>query len=391
MMLIYHQPLTDVLGVSILSSNFKIFKFILLTLLCFLFYVTGRMRLEVVGGQNKGAANDVTLAVWYKYTGSVWSLIPGATATFPADTTQTTSIEFQPPLQNTVTELQLRIELSSKYEGTSFILREAKLYAVNECGEATYNQFKVHSEEEFYKVEVETPAVDFDLSQNFVGYGKDRMVSDTWHRSFILNGFNFSTKDRDHDTHVSASCAQVYGGGGWWQSACHAGHLTGSYPLPDKTSLPSPHASGIGIYTIVGYYSSLQSLEMMIKPDTPYNSQGEGPIATVATCADLAAVSADCARRCIDRPMVHGGQHSMGTCGRLVLAVLSRCDRLRPHSLTINLLFSFFPHFSNIQNINFLSQVFGAPQAQHPYRTTCGGCHHTGTTNKAAARKSTLG
>ena len=79
------------------------------------------------------------------------------------------------------------------------------------------------------------------------------------------------------------------------------------------------------MYTILGYYSSLQSLEMMIKPDTPYNNQGEGPIATVATCADLAAVSADCARRCIDRPMVHGGQHSMGTCVFDVFSMQSCC------------------------------------------------------------------
>ena len=272
------------------------------------------MRLEVVGGQNKGnTTDDVRLAVLYKYTGSAWRLIPGATATFPADTTQTTSIEFQPPLQNTVTELQLRIELSSKSEGTSFILREAKLYAVNECGEATYNQFKVHSEEEYYKVEVATtPVVDFNIGQNFAGGGKDRTVSDTYH--FIGSGVNFSTFDRDHDTY-GGSCASTYGGG-WWYSGCHAGHLTGSYPVTDpvtSTDLPL-RANGVEIRSIVGFYSSLQSLEMMIKPDTPYNNQGEGPIATVATCADLAAVSADCARRCIDRPMVHGGQHSMGTC-----------------------------------------------------------------------------
>jgi hypothetical protein len=208
-----------------------------------------------------------------------------------------------------VTELKLRIKFYTATVGTSFILREAKLYAVNECGEATYNQFKVNSEEEFYKVEVATATVEFELGQNFAGDGKDRTVPDV---HFIQNGYNFSTRDRDHDAHVSASCAQFHGGG-WWQAACHQGHLTGSYPLPDKTDLPNG-AMGIGIYNIVGFYSSLQSLEMMIKPDTPYNNQGEGPIATVATCADLAAVSADCARRCIDRPMVHGGQHSMGTC-----------------------------------------------------------------------------
>ena len=278
------------------------------------------MRLEVVGGQNKGTTtDDVRLAVMYKYIigGSAWSHIPGASATLSTDTTQTTAIEFQPPLHAEVAELKLRIIFTPTTVGSSFILREVKLYALNECGEATYNQFKVHSEEEYYKVEVAPSTVEFELSQSFAGYGIDRTVPDV---NFIQNGYNFSTRDRDHDAHVSASCAQVYGGG-WWQAACHQGHLTGSYPLPGKQDLPNG-AMGIGIYNIVGYYSSLQSLEMMIKPDTPYNNQGEGPIATVATCADLAAVSSDCARRCIDRPMVHGGQHSMGTCGRLVLAVL---------------------------------------------------------------------
>jgi len=272
------------------------------------------MRLEVVGGQNKGTAtDDVSLTVLYKYTGSVWSFISGASATLSTDTTQTTAIEFQPPPQAEVTELKLRIQLTPTTEGSSFILREAKLYAVNECGEATYNQFKVHSEEEYYKVEVATtPVVDFNIGQNFAGGGKDRTVSDTYH--FIGSGVNFSTFDRDHDTY-GESCASTFGGG-WWYSGCHAGHLTGSYPVTDpvtSTDLPL-RANGVEIRSIVGFYSSLQSLEMMIKPDTPYNNQGEGPVATVATCADLAAVSADCARRCIDRPMVHGGQHAMGTC-----------------------------------------------------------------------------
>ena len=353
------------------------------------------MRLEVVGGQNKGAANDVTLAVWYRYgssftvtigssdinstitqegtysktvtvtqqgtitcptvvdrnnwltsdrqevtdtfaitisgtqitarrtdntgswsmnlkfrcTGTPWSPISGASTTLPAGTTATTFIEFQPPVQtSTVTQLELRINFYTATVGTSFILKEANLYALNECGEATYNQFKVRSEEEFYKVEVETPTVDFDLGQNFAGDGKDRTVLQAY--GFIHNGFSFSTKDHDHDT-SPGNCAESYDGG-WWYSWCHNGHLTGSYPTLG-TGLPT-RLAGIQIDSIVGQYSSFQSLEMMIKPDTPYNNQGEGPIATVATCADLAAVSADCARRCIDRPMVHGGQHSMGTC-----------------------------------------------------------------------------
>ena len=143
------------------------------------------------------------------------------------------------------------------------------------------------------------------MGQNFAYDDKVRTVS----THFLLLGYNFTTQDRDHDV-AGGNCANR-GQGGWWYSDCHNGHLTGYYPAPDKTNLPSS-ASGIEIKNIVGYYSNLQSLEMMIKSDTPYSSQGEGPIKRVATCADLAAVSTDCARRCIDRPLIHGGQHPMG-------------------------------------------------------------------------------
>ena len=152
----------------------------------------------------------------------------------------------------------------------------------------------------------------------------------------VVTRFNYKANDKISFEEKGSLCA-VYSieievhcasdnSVGWWYGSmnCHRGLLTGTYPAPGRTNLPA-YALGVGINGIVGDYSSLQSLEMMIKPDTPYNSQGEGPIATVATCADLATVSTDCARRCIDRPMVHGGQHAMGTCGRLVHAVFQSC------------------------------------------------------------------
>ena len=286
------------------------------------------MRVEVVGGQNRGVLNDVSLRVQYKYKGASFIWIPDLSwKTLPADTTATTFIEFQPPRQNSATELRLRILFyrgRNTNNGTSFVLRQVKLYAVNECGEATYNNFKVNSEEEHFKIELENnindapgvaTAVDFNMGQSFA---HDKKVRTVLSSEFLYNGINFMTRDKLPYDYGSGNCAKTFSGG-WWYSNCHRGHLTGNYPRSEKTNLPS-QATGIEILEIVGYYSNLQSLEMMIKSDTPYSSQGEGPIKRVATCADLAAVSTDCARRCIDRPMIHGGQHPMGMSINLVLS-----------------------------------------------------------------------
>jgi hypothetical protein len=294
------------------------------------------MRVEVVGGQNRGVANDVALILQYKYTSAdSFSSIPDVSLkTLPADTTATTFIEFQPPLQNSVEELRLRIVLFSGKinKGTSFVLRQVKLYAVNECGEAIYNNFKVNNEKEYYKIEVEKNGVDFNMGQNFAYDDKVRTVTS----SFIKKGYNFTTRDRNHDR--GRNCANSYLGGWWYSINCHNGLLTGKYPSPVEIRLPT-RAPGVLIYEVVGYYSNLQSLEMMIKSDTPYSSQGEGPIKRVATCADLAAVSTDCARRCIDRPMIHGGQHPMGTFINLALSKPSYYSWYSNFFLFLNIFF----------------------------------------------------
>ena len=109
------------------------------------------MRVEVVGGQNKGGvANDVSLRLQTQFIAPEYIAnfrwMPDVfEKTLPADTTATTVIEFQPPLQYSATELKLRIVINPSNTGTSFVLRQVKLYAVNECGEATYNNFKLNS------------------------------------------------------------------------------------------------------------------------------------------------------------------------------------------------------------------------------------------------------
>ena len=95
----------------------------------------------------------------------------------------------------------------------------------------------------------------------------------------------------------------------WVPKTCQHGSMTGVYPSPPaRTVMPAtpgdavtaPHALG-------GYWSSMQTMEMMIKPTNPYG----GGDRIVATCEDLASISADCAKRCVERPST-GGQHPAG-------------------------------------------------------------------------------
>ena len=57
--------------------------------------------------------------------------------------------------------------------------------------------------------------------------------------------------------------------------------------------------------------SNLESIEMKIKSVVPFSGNA-GPMTVVSTCKHLATVSSDCARKCIDRHMTHGGQHPIG-------------------------------------------------------------------------------
>jgi len=73
-------------------------------------------------------------------------------------------------------------------------------------------------------------------------------------------GMGFSTFDVDNDN-VPHSCAVKYNGA-WWYRACHASNLNGAY-------LAGPHtefAKGVEWKTWTGYYYSLKTTEMKIRP-----------------------------------------------------------------------------------------------------------------------------
>nr|Q9U8W8.1 RecName: Full=Techylectin-5A; Flags: Precursor [Tachypleus tridentatus]BAA84188.1 techylectin-5A [Tachypleus tridentatus] len=74
------------------------------------------------------------------------------------------------------------------------------------------------------------------------------------------NGHNFSTIDKDHDTHET-HCAQTYKGG-WWYDRCHESNLNGLYLNGEHNS----YADGIEWRAWKGYHYSLPQVEMKIRP-----------------------------------------------------------------------------------------------------------------------------
>ncbi|KAM6927817.1 fibroleukin [Xenentodon cancila] len=81
--------------------------------------------------------------------------------------------------------------------------------------QATYNNFKVASEAQRYRL---TAREYFGNAGNALSYSK----------RYNHDGRFFSTADRDHDRYSSGNCAQYYGAG-WWFDACLAANLNGRY------------------------------------------------------------------------------------------------------------------------------------------------------------------
>ncbi|XP_052799189.1 ryncolin-1-like [Mya arenaria] len=81
---------------------------------------------------------------------------------------------------------------------------------------AKYSSFRIRSEEENYRLEV-------DGYSGTAGDALDYAGQDIW----IHNGQAFSTRDRDNDE-WSGNCAVTYPGG-WWFNDCFAANLNGNY------------------------------------------------------------------------------------------------------------------------------------------------------------------
>lgn len=111
---------------------------------------------------------------------------------------------------------------------------------------ATYSHFKIFSEAEYYKLEID----------GYEGNAGDSL-NDPWYGS---NNSPFSTYNRDNDR-SSLNCASMLKGGWWWKS-CGRG-LNGLY-LHDPQDLTA--RQGIVWFRWRGWDYTLKRASMMIKP-----------------------------------------------------------------------------------------------------------------------------
>ncbi|ETN59880.1 angiopoietin [Anopheles darlingi] len=114
---------------------------------------------------------------------------------------------------------------------------------------AQYSHFKIHSEQDYYKLEID----------GYEGNAGDSL-NDPWYGS---NNSPFSTYNRDNDR-SSLNCASMLKGGWWWKS-CGRG-LNGLY-LHDPQDLTA--RQGIVWFRWRGWDYTLKKATMMIKPKGP--------------------------------------------------------------------------------------------------------------------------
>ncbi|XP_061393831.1 fibrinogen alpha chain-like [Musca vetustissima] len=114
---------------------------------------------------------------------------------------------------------------------------------------AQYAHFKIHSEADYYKLEID----------GYEGNAGDSL-NDPWYGS---NNSPFSTYNRDNDR-SSLNCASMLKGGWWWKS-CGRG-LNGLY-LHDPQDLTA--RQGIVWFRWRGWDYTLKKATMMIKPRGP--------------------------------------------------------------------------------------------------------------------------
>jgi len=85
----------------------------------------------------------------------------------------------------------------------------------------------------------------------------------------IHDNQKFSTSDNDNDVSPTQNCAVKYHGG-WWYRSCHESNLNGRYYAGDYGNYDGTNSTavqdGIVWYTVTGWWHSLKSVTMEIRP-----------------------------------------------------------------------------------------------------------------------------
>uniref|UniRef100_A0A3B4CQT8 Fibrinogen-like protein 1 n=2 Tax=Pygocentrus nattereri TaxID=42514 RepID=A0A3B4CQT8_PYGNA len=120
---------------------------------------------------------------------------------------------------------------------------------------ALYRKFKVDNEQNHYQLHFST----------YTGNAGDAL-SGSYHPEVQWwashQGMKFSTKDKDNDRY-DRSCA-LEDKAGWWFNRCHSANLNGLYYKGPYSAVTD---NGIVWYTWHGWWYSLKSVEMKIRPN----------------------------------------------------------------------------------------------------------------------------
>jgi len=113
------------------------------------------------------------------------------------------------------------------------------------CRWAQYRDFVMAPADKKYRI----------TARDFTGNAGDSLIG--WH-----NSVPFSTVDHDNDF-SDMNCARRFSGA-WWYNMCHVSNLNGKYHEDGRCRM----GEGINWQTWRGYYRSLMSTEMKIRPLT---------------------------------------------------------------------------------------------------------------------------